>query len=114
MESYGLPPEPLKLELVLRLTAPFTYILFGLFAIGLGWRYRTRYLHHPAIPTIILVPLLPVVLVPVYAALLYAQQVFAATFLLWTGQAGSIALTLSLQAILLMLGLGYVALSTRE
>jgi len=112
--EHGLPSEPLQLELVLRLMAPFTYILFGLLAMGLGWRYRTRYLHHPALPTIILVPLLPVLLVPVFASLQYSQRVVAATFLLWTGQTGSIALGLAFQAVLLVLGLGYVALSTRE
>jgi hypothetical protein len=114
MEQHGLPSEPLELELILRLIAPFTYVLLGLFALGVGWRYRTRYLHQPILPTIVLVPLLPVLLVPVFAALQYGQQVIAATTLLWTGQTGSIILALSLQAVLLMLGLGYVALSTRE
>ena len=114
LADHGLPTEPLELELVLRLMAPFTYVLMGLLSIGLGWRYRTRYLHHPAIPTIVLVPLLPILLVPVYAALQYSERTIVATFLLWTGQTGTIVLGLALQAVLLTLALGYVALSTRE
>jgi hypothetical protein len=114
MENHRMAAQPLRMELVMRLVAPFNYILMGLFAIGVGWRYRSRYLSQPIVLTLLIVPLLPLLIAPLFGALQYGQRVILATFMLWTGQTGAILLAVGIQAILLALGLAYVALSTRE
>jgi lipopolysaccharide export LptBFGC system permease protein LptF len=113
-EEHGLLTEPLRIELYMRLATPFTYVLMGLFAMGFGWRYRTRYLDQPVVATALAVPLVLLLLVPAYSALYYMQRVLLSTFLLAAGAGSAIPLGIGLEAVLLVLGVGYLALSTRE
>jgi hypothetical protein len=114
LESYGLVAAPVELELLMRLVTPFSFLLVSLLMIGFGWRFRSRYLHLPPIPTLILIPAAPLFILPVYYALQYSQRILLSTILLSIGVVATLVLMIVLQAILLLLALSYVALGSRE
>ncbi|MFW5825927.1 MAG: hypothetical protein ACOCVO_00070 [bacterium] len=114
LDTYGLIPEPVEIELLMRLLAPFTFLILSLLLMGFGWRYRSRYLHVPPIPTLVLIPLAPVFILPVYVTLQYAQRLLVSTVLLSVSVTLTAVLVACLQALLLFLALSYVALGTRE
>lgn len=111
---YGMVPEPIELEFLMRVVVPFSFLVLSLALMGLGWRYRSRYLHLPPLPTLVLVPLIPFLLIPVSFGLVYAQRIVLAAFLLAVGFGGALALTVVLQAVLLFASLAYLALGARE
>ncbi len=113
-DRYGMVSEPITLEFLMRVVVPFAYLVFSLALAGFGWRYRSRYLHLPPLPTLLLVPLIPFLLVPLSFGLVYAQRIVLATLLLAVGFGGALALTIVLQAVLLFASLSYLALGTRE
>jgi hypothetical protein len=98
----------------MRLVTPFSFLLVSLLMIGFGWRFRSRYLHLPPIPTLILIPAAPLFILPVYYALQYSQRILLSTILLSIGVVATLVLMIVLQAILLLLALSYVALGSRE
>lgn len=114
LDTYGLLPEPVEIEFLMRLVGPFTFLVLSLFLMGFGWRYRSRYLHVPPIPTLVIVPLAPVFILPLFLALQYAQRLLLSTILLSVSVAVTAVLAAVLQALLLFLALSYVALGTRE
>ncbi|MFW5742304.1 MAG: hypothetical protein ACOC2D_03435 [Spirochaetota bacterium] len=114
LDAYGLVPEPVEVEFLMRLVAPFTFLVLSLLLMGFGWRYRSRYLHLPPVPTLVLVPLAPVFILPFYLTLQFAQRLLVSTILLSLSVTVTAILTIVLQALLLFLALSYVALGTRE
>ena len=112
-EGYGLLAEPVELQFLMRLVTPFTFLILSLFLMGFAWRYRSRYLHLPPIPTLVIVPLAPLFILPAYLVLQFAQRVVTSVVLLGVGFSVSIVLLVVLQAGLLVLSLSYVALSSR-
>lgn len=114
LDSYGLLSEPVQLEFMMRLATPFTFLVVSLFLMGFGWRYRSRYLHLPPFPTLVLIPAAPFFILPIYLVLQFAQRILLSTILLATSVIGSVVLLIVLQAFLLLLALSYVALGSRE
>jgi hypothetical protein len=112
--SHGLIPEPVQLEALMRLVVTFAFLVFPLVLMGFGWRYRSRYLHLPPVPTLILIPAIPFVLLPIYQGYLYAHRIVLSASLLTVGLAGSLLLAVVGQAVLLFLGLFYLAVGSRE
>ena len=114
LDTYGLMPEPVQLEFLMRLVVSFAFLIVPLVLLGFGSRYRSRYLHLPPVPTLILVPLVPFVLIPVYQGYLYAQRIALAASLLAIGPAAALALAVVFQAVLVFLALIYLATGSRE
>lgn len=113
-EEYGMVSEPIELEFLIRVVVPFSFLVLSLALMGFGWRYRSRYLHLPPLPTLLLVPLIPFLLVPISLGLVYAQRIVLAAFLLAVGFGGALLLMIFLQAVLLFASLSYLALGARE
>ena len=111
--SHGLIAEPVRMELLMRLSAPFTFLSLSLLLVGFGWRYRSRYLHLPPVVTLLVIPALPFLLAPIHLGFQYAQRIAVAASLLALGLAGALVLTVALQALLLFLSLTYLALGSR-
>lgn len=114
LRTYGLVPEPAQAELLRRLSLPFTFLILNFFVLGFAWRYRSRHLSWPPLPTLVLVPLAPLFLVPVYLFLRFAHRVLFSALLLWTGLALSVVILVVVEAALLVISLMYLALSSRE
>lgn len=114
LESYGLLPEPIRLEFLQRLVTPFAFVIISLFSLGFAWRFRSRYLSLPPVPTLVLVPTAPLLILPAYLALLFAQRLMLGTLLLAVGFGPTLALLIAIQGVLLLLTLMYVALGSRE
>jgi hypothetical protein len=112
--QFGLIPDPARAELLRRLSLPFTFLIMSFFTMGFAWRYRSRYLTRPPIPTLILVPLAPLVLMPLYLLLRYAHRILFSALLLWTGFGLAVAVLIAVEAALLLVSLMYLALSSRE
>lgn len=114
LDTYGLIPEPVEAEFLMRLVAPFTFLVLSLLLMGFGWRYRSRYLHMPPIPTLVLIPLAPVFILPFYLTLQFAQRLLVSAMLLSVSVTVTAIIAAVFQALLLFLALSYVALGTRE
>ncbi|MFW5683227.1 MAG: hypothetical protein ACOC1I_00100 [Spirochaetota bacterium] len=114
LDQYGLLSEPVELEFLLRLVTPFAFLILSLVVLGFSWRFRSRYLHLPPIPTLVLVPVAPFFILPAYLLLRFAERILVSAVLLSGGIAVSIVLVVALQALLLLVSLGYVALGSRE
>lgn len=109
MGSYGMRPEPIQGALLFRAVRPFTFMILSIFAVGVGWRLRSRYGRRPPIPTLLLVPLLPFVLHLVTVAYGYWNQVLFGFLLLSAGFVVSALLFLFFQSVFLVLALFFLA-----
>lgn len=114
LDSFGLLPQPVEVEFLMRLVTPFSFLILSLILMGFAWRYRSRYLHLPPVPTLVVVPVVPLFILPVYLTLQFAQRILVSTILLSVSVTVTAILIVVLQALLLLLALGYVALGTRE
>jgi len=114
LDRYGLISQPVELEFLMRLVTPFGFLIISLVLIGFGWRFRSRYLHLPPIPTLAIIPIIPLFILPVFLGLQYAQRIVVSAILLSSGLTAAVLLVVVLQAALLILALTYVALGTRE
>ena len=113
-DRYGLLSEPIQLEFIARLVTPFTFLVLSLLLMGFGRRFRSRYLHMPPLPTLVTVPLIPILVLPVYLALQFSQRILVSSILLRVGVVPAVVLMVVLQGFLLLLALFYVALGSRE
>ncbi len=114
LDRYGLISQPVELEFLMRLVTPFGFLIVSLVLIGFGWRFRSRYLHLPPVPTLVSIPIIPLFILPAFLALQYAQRIVVSAILLSLGLTAAVLLMVVLQAVLLILALTYVALGTRE
>ncbi|MFP4376122.1 MAG: LptF/LptG family permease [Spirochaetales bacterium] len=114
LERFGLIVEPLRIELLLRLSFPFAFMAFALVAVGFGWRFRSRYLHLPPVPTLLIIPVIPLLLLPLYAIFAFGQRLLVAASLLLGGFLFSVVVLIIAEAILMLLALFYVALASRK
>jgi hypothetical protein len=114
LRDYGLVPQPAEAELLRRLSLPFTFLILSFFVLGFAWRYRSRYIARPPLPTLVLVPVAPVLLVPLYLLFRFAHRILFSALLLWTGLTIAVILLLVVEAALLVISLMYLALSSRE
>jgi len=114
LDRYGLITQPVELEFLMRLATPFGFLIVSLVLIGFGWRFRSRYLHLPPLPTLASIPIIPLFILPVFLGLQYAQRIVVSAMLLSFGLTVAVLFIVVLQALLLILALTYVALGTRE
>ena len=110
---FGLPGEPLQIELIDRFIAPFFFVALSIVMIGAGWRLRSRYLHRPPLLTLLVLPVIPFVLLPIVAGLASAQRYLAAA-MLPAGFGLALVGVLALQAGILFAALLFVALTPRQ
>lgn len=111
---YRIAVEPVQAELLYRLSLPFTFLIFSVFSLGFAWRYRSRYLARPPIPTFIVIPLMPLLLLPAYLLFRHAQRGLFSALLLWTGLTPAIIVLVAVEGVLVIVALTYLALSSRE
>jgi hypothetical protein len=114
LEQYGVLTTPLRVELLLRFVAPVTFVAFTIFAMGLGWRFRSKYIHMPPVPTLIVVPAAALLLLPFYQMVLYLQRVVFAAVLLSAGFVLALILVIAVQALILLFVLFYTGLAARR
>jgi tetratricopeptide (TPR) repeat protein len=114
LEGFGLVVEPLRIELLMRLSFPFAFMAFALIGVGFGWRFRSRYLHLPPVPTLVIIPIIPLLLLPLYAIYTYGQRLIVAASLLFGGFFFAVIVVVVAEAVLLLLALFYVALASRR
>lgn len=114
LEQYGVLTTPLQVELLRRLVAPITFVALGIFCMGFGWRFRSKYINMPPLPTLIVVPAVALVLLPAYEIILYLQRVVFAAALLASGFLVAIAIVIAVQALILLLVLFYTGLAARR
>jgi len=113
-DQFGLLPEPIRAELLHRLTLPFLFLILNIVAMAFSWRYRSRYLASPPVVTYLLIPTAPLVLVPAYLLLDYGHRLLFSSLLLWSGFTVSMITLFAVEAVLLGASLTYLALSARE
>lgn len=114
LDRFGLLSEPVELEFLQRVATPFMFVVFSLFALGFTWRYRSRYLSLPPVPTLIVVPLAPLIIAPAYLGFVHGHRLLLASLLLPLGFATTLAILVVVQALLLLLTLTYVALGSSD
>jgi len=114
LDRYGILTTPLQVELFQRLLSPVTFVVLSLFCVGLGWRFRSKYLHMPPLLTLAVVPVLPLVLVPLHQLILYGERVVLSAVLLSAGFSLAIVLLILVQAGILLFVLFYLALAARR
>lgn len=114
LEQYGVLTTPLRVELLLRFVAPVSFVAFTIFAIGLGWRFRSKYIHMPPFPTLLVVPASALVLLPLYEMILYLQRVIFSAVLLSAGFVLALVLVILVQALILLFVLFYTGLAARR
>lgn len=114
LEEYGILATPLQTELLRRLVAPVTFVALTIFCMGFGWRFRSKYINMPPIPTLVVVPAVALVLLPVYEIVLYLQRVLFSSVLLSSGFVLSLAIVIAVQALVLLMVLFYTGLAARR
>lgn len=114
LDSYGYGKQRPRTELLRRLLEPFSFIVLALFAIGLAWQLRSRYVARPPIGALLIVPLLPFALYYGYSFYRFAMRIVATHLMLHVGMAGAVAAAVGVQAVLLAAALFYVATRMAE
>jgi tetratricopeptide (TPR) repeat protein len=109
MRRYGMRSEPIQSALLSRAVRPFTFMILSIFAVGLGWRLRSRYERRPPIAALLLVPLVPFVFHLLTQAYSYWNQVLFGFLLLSAGFVVSALLFLFFQSVFLVLALFFLA-----
>ncbi len=98
--KFGYLQTPLEISLLESILLPFTFFIFSMFAVSIGWFFRIRRRRIPA-AGLLLVPILPFVLHRLVQLYLFGAKGFYAFFLFKTGLTVSLALLLGVQALLL-------------
>lgn len=111
LPTVAIAAAPIEMELLMRFASPFTLVTFGVFALATGWSLRARYIVRPPIPTILLLPVIPIVLSIVYQAYVYAFRIAATTALVAGGFTVAIVLVTLVAAAALFGGLLAVGVS---
>ncbi len=106
--KYGYLTTPLEISLIGSILFPFTFFIFSLFAISIGWFFRIWKRRMPLF-TLLLVPLLPFVIHKLFLLYLYSAKGFYAFFLFKTGFTVSLVILFSVQAALLFWALLEIA-----
>jgi hypothetical protein len=110
----GFPDEPVYVELGLRLTVPFSFLVLSLLTMAVTWRWRSRYIARPPLPALLLIPLLPLVLNYFTLLFLYGQRVVATFLLIALGVSSGFIALLVLQGVLVVFSLAALAIQVRE
>lgn len=105
MGAYGLIPQAVELEIIMRMAKLFSFLVLCFFSVSLGWSFRSRYPGRPPLPAFLLVPFVPIAMS--FLAFLYqeAQRVLLGFILFKLGFAAGLAGLLLLQGLLLFLSL---------
>ncbi len=106
--KFGYLTTPLEISLLESILRPFTFFIFSLFAISIGWFFRIRKRRMP-FAAVLLIPLLPFVLHKLLLLYLFSSKGFYAFFLLKTGFTVSLVILLSVQAVLIFWALVEIA-----
>jgi len=106
--KYGYPTRPLEILLLQTLVLPFTFFIFSLFSVGIGWFFRIRRKSIPWI-SLLFVPLVPFGIQILLGLYSFSTKIVSTYFLFKTGFTFSLLLLLVVQAVLLFLALVTVA-----
>jgi hypothetical protein len=114
LRSYGYSPEPIYLEILLRLLMPFSFVVLSLFATSLGWRLRSRYLTRPPLLALLLIPVVPFVINYAVRLYTYGFRLILGFLQLYTGFTVTLVVLVATQAVLLGLALLTLAAQSTE
>lgn len=106
--KYGYQTKPLEILLLQTLVLPFTFFIFSIFSVGIGWFFRIRKKSIPWI-SLLFVPLVPFGIHVFFGLYSFSTKIVSAYFLFKTGFTLSMLLLLVMQAVLLLLALVTVA-----
>jgi len=84
-ERAGYDPSDVEIGVLMRIIRPFLFLILSVLAMAMGWAYRSRYLGRPPVPTFIVLPVLPLVLVVVSDLFLRAHEILFRFFLISLG-----------------------------
>ncbi len=106
--KYGYPTKPLEILLLQTLVLPFTFFIFSLFSVGIGWFFRIRRKSIPWI-SLLFVPLVPFGIQVLLGLYSFSTKIVSTYLLFKTGFTLSLVLLLVVQAVLLFLALVTIA-----
>ena len=109
--DFGFAVEPVHVELGMRVLLPFSLLIFSLFGIALGIRWRSYYLGRAALLGVLALFTLPFVLHHLIVLYFYVFRVLLAFLVLALGSVGAAVVLLAIQALLLAWALFSVAAS---
>ncbi|TVR32602.1 MAG: LptF/LptG family permease [Spirochaetaceae bacterium] len=107
--DFGFAVEPVHVELGMRFLLPFSLLIFSLFGIALGIRWRSHYLGRAPLLGVLALFTLPFVLHQLIVLYFYVFRVLLAFLVLSLGSVGAAAALLAVQALLLAWALFSVA-----
>ncbi len=109
LSAFGLAREALSIDMVMKVLLPFAFLVLSLFALALGWGFRTRGTGGIPGPSLILAPLVPVVLAALSLLYLYANRLVVGFSVLAFGLAVALVVLAVLQVILIAVALAMLA-----
>ena len=107
--AFGLDEVPVYHAFFEHLFFPFAFIVLSFFALGLGWRFKSRYLARPPIACFLFLPVLPVLAGLFFELYHYLWRLLAVSSLAAWGFYPALAIFLALQGVFLALALVFVA-----
>lgn len=111
--QYGYSPVTLQIEFLRRIMIPFGFLIFSIFAIGIGWSFRVRE-KRPSIFVFLLVPLIPYVIYLVETFYLFSGKLLFAFVMTIAGFWPSLISLVVVQFVLVIVALVYLAGQSTE
>ena len=108
LSQFGYVREPVLIEILDRITKPFTFLIVSFFSVGLGWMLRRRKSSFPLF-ALILTPLIPFILNSILQLYGFGIKLLMGYSLLKTGFTVSLIILLVTQAVILFISLLSVA-----
>lgn len=100
--SSGARDEDVSLEIAMKAMGPFLFLVFSLFAVSLGWAYRSRYLGKPPLAVLLLVPLVPLTVSLAAMLYAYAHRILLGFAVLSLGLMGALGVLAAMELALLL------------
>lgn len=108
LSEYGYLTAPLRVEFLRRVMIPFAFLIFSIFAIGIGWSMRAGR-RRPSFILFILLPLVPYVIYLFETFYLFSGKVVFAFIMTVAGFWPALISLLVVQFALVILSLSYLA-----
>jgi len=111
--QYGYSADPLRIEFLRRVMIPFGFLIFSIFAIGIGWSFRVR-AKKPSALVFLLVPLIPYVIYLFETFYLFSGKLLFAFVMTIAGFWPSLISLVVVQFVLVIIALIYLAGQSTE
>jgi MFS family permease len=106
---YGYIEEHSTMTLINRLMLPFCFLTLSLFAVSLGWSFRTRTLRRPPLISFLFIPFFPFMASVISDLYLAVQRVIVGFVLVSVGFSAALVVMIAVQAMLFVLALVWLA-----